>query len=685
MIFGSMFNRWPYTDLQNLNLDWLIGVCKDIVTTWPPKFEEIETEINKKLDKALNEGTLGDILTNNGNGTYEWKPFDTAIANQIVQAVNNWLANHPEATTTVQDGAITPAKLDTELYNYYKEMGKVQVFFPKLSGGGGDYASGCIALVVTPTKTILFDTCGTNHTSEVLEYLDNLYNDSVFNNIDYIVISHYHNDHIDNLEDIITRYPHTNCVVYTPISPSGYYISSSELINNYDYVIRTATNNDCSVVIVDNDTDIVIDNLVTLNLFNSDTDSYAYYSNIHATYNNYSMVALVKIGKTNIMFPGDLSNFGEERILATKQLPRLNLYSMNHHGVNNSEDSGEQYNKDYAPFIDVINPLYTVIPADYFTSKTFCNGGLYQKLIKGFIGCEAFSNYAFVCDNTSCSILEGIELYNQGSWLTPLELFVDNSYTGTDHDGTYQKPFTLIDEAIKFAKDNRTLRYNIRVVGTATKYDPVYIRDIKNKLEISAYDNNNRPEIEGIDIQNCNFISLSSLLITGTGIAGRPTTGNSSSINVFNSNIVLNACRLDGEEMTTESNAMTVQASIVRINGGVLRNYNHGIKPGSPNIKSIVEITNLASSNITNEEFHAYGIEFRIYEGCTFTDVTQVILGSSDRPCPVFIHKNLMTSAFALLCHPVTVSEIEYLNSSHPAVILANSKIYDVLTGQEIT
>ena len=115
MIWGNMFNRWPYTDLENLNLDWLIGVCKEITTNWPPKLEEIENEVNNKLDKALNEGTLGDILTNNGNGTYEWKPINTAISAQIIQAVNNWLANHPEATTTVQDGSITLAKLADSL------------------------------------------------------------------------------------------------------------------------------------------------------------------------------------------------------------------------------------------------------------------------------------------------------------------------------------------------------------------------------------------------------------------------------------------------------------------------------------------------------------------------------------------------------------------------------------------
>lgn len=39
------------------------------------------------------------------------KPTDA----QVEQAVNDWLDDHPEATTTVQDGSITKAKLDSNL------------------------------------------------------------------------------------------------------------------------------------------------------------------------------------------------------------------------------------------------------------------------------------------------------------------------------------------------------------------------------------------------------------------------------------------------------------------------------------------------------------------------------------------------------------------------------------------
>ena len=60
------FQQWPYTDFQNLNLDWILKMIKKMGAEFAPK---------------------------------------------ILESVNEWLNAHPEATTTVQDGSITPAKL----------------------------------------------------------------------------------------------------------------------------------------------------------------------------------------------------------------------------------------------------------------------------------------------------------------------------------------------------------------------------------------------------------------------------------------------------------------------------------------------------------------------------------------------------------------------------------------------
>lgn len=77
----------------------------------------LETAVAAKVNKPATNpnGTSGQVLKTNGDGTTAW--IDRALPTdaQTAVAVSAWLAAHPEATTTVQDGAITYAKLDADL------------------------------------------------------------------------------------------------------------------------------------------------------------------------------------------------------------------------------------------------------------------------------------------------------------------------------------------------------------------------------------------------------------------------------------------------------------------------------------------------------------------------------------------------------------------------------------------
>ena len=58
-------------------------------------------------------GQSGQILRSTGTGT-EWVTPASPTSAQVDTAVQAWLNNHPEATTTVEDGAVTTAKLASE-------------------------------------------------------------------------------------------------------------------------------------------------------------------------------------------------------------------------------------------------------------------------------------------------------------------------------------------------------------------------------------------------------------------------------------------------------------------------------------------------------------------------------------------------------------------------------------------
>ena len=121
--------RFPYTDTHELNLDWILKTIKEVST----KFPELEIAINNKLNKAINTGSAGDILVNNGGGIYEWKNYADEYSDIIIEAVNEWLTDHPEATTTVQNNSLTLQKF-TDILRYLTIRNQSGVISPVYLG-----------------------------------------------------------------------------------------------------------------------------------------------------------------------------------------------------------------------------------------------------------------------------------------------------------------------------------------------------------------------------------------------------------------------------------------------------------------------------------------------------------------------------------------------------------------------
>ena len=89
-----MMELWPFTNFHDLNLDWIIRVIKE----W-----------NKKLDEFFN-----------GNGFHDM--------------VDRVLGEHPEWTTTVQNGSITEPKIESTFLAQIKN----DYVTPQMYGAKGD-------------------------------------------------------------------------------------------------------------------------------------------------------------------------------------------------------------------------------------------------------------------------------------------------------------------------------------------------------------------------------------------------------------------------------------------------------------------------------------------------------------------------------------------------------------------
>ena len=82
-------------------------VQKDIVS--------LKADLGDKIDLPSNGyGVSGKVLRSTGSGT-EWAEVGQPTDEQTNEAVSSWLAQHPEATTIVQDGSFTEPKLSNAL------------------------------------------------------------------------------------------------------------------------------------------------------------------------------------------------------------------------------------------------------------------------------------------------------------------------------------------------------------------------------------------------------------------------------------------------------------------------------------------------------------------------------------------------------------------------------------------
>lgn len=123
----GLFRNFPYTNFHEMNLDMIIRIVNELSEDW-------------------------------NNFTEEWDI-------DIVAAVNNWLNEHPEATTTVQDGSLTEEKFSDVL----KLQAIKDYVTPEMFGAKGDgvtddttainnaIASGKSVIALDQSKTYLVD------------------------------------------------------------------------------------------------------------------------------------------------------------------------------------------------------------------------------------------------------------------------------------------------------------------------------------------------------------------------------------------------------------------------------------------------------------------------------------------------------------------------------------------------
>lgn len=276
------------------------------------------------------------------------------------------------------------------------------------------------AIILEKNKHFAFiDTGSKFYYPMIKDYLD-------LNNIkklDFIFLSHFHNDHYGNIENIMSNYDVDKIYLkhYYGLdgTTSSGFASNDEYIenefNNYNNILSIATNNDVEIIYIDDITNnefIINFHNTLIDVFDYNNRLYELYSNPSSNYykqkmfnENFNSTGLfIKENNYNIFLGGDVTcsttDIPELKELSIKMIHKIyKKYNINHIDIYKSCHHGGG-GTNTSELCNLIRPNYTIITNtdrwlnSYPTFENLKNANPNVKILK-----TDYHKYIFTIDN----------------------------------------------------------------------------------------------------------------------------------------------------------------------------------------------------------------------------------------------------------------------------------------------
>ena len=177
-------------------------------------------------------------------------------------------------------------------------------------------------------EVMLIDAGESSEEEKVYNYITDL----GYNNIDYVVGTHPHTDHIGGLEYIINNISVEN--IYMPKA-----VSTSK---TYESLLNTISNKNLKVKVAKANVNIISSDNLSVNIIAPNSESY---SNL----NNYSAVIKIDYYNNSLLFMGDAEVLSEEEITSDVG---ADVIKVGHHGSDSSSS---------LEFLNKVKPKYAII------------------------------------------------------------------------------------------------------------------------------------------------------------------------------------------------------------------------------------------------------------------------------------------------------------------------------------
>lgn len=154
--------------------------------------------------------------------------------------------------------------------------------------------------------------------------------------IDYLMLTHSHEDHIGGVKEILKRFKILNIVI--PDVNDEYFIElEQQLVNTSINIIRVSKGEQ-----------LLLENM-TIDFFNPIEKDYE-------NTNNTSLVLKISFGELSLLFTGDCEKQVEEKLLEIKEQLNCDILKVAHHGSDTSTE---------LEFYQAVDPLLSVISVGY--------------------------------------------------------------------------------------------------------------------------------------------------------------------------------------------------------------------------------------------------------------------------------------------------------------------------------
>lgn len=455
-----------------------------------------------------------------------------------------------------------------------KDESEVAYIFPKnfINTGSGD-----ISLIKAYGKNIVIDTHRASSKTQVYQFLD----DNNVSHIDYLIITHYHDDHMGNVANLISDgYVDKNTNVYLP-AYCNLITNNPTYLALYNEVINALNNAEISYTIPSENSYLTLGLSFKLTFYNCDEEMFD--ESGWTAYNNMSTMCLVEHKHVKSLYVGDCDLPSMQRAVNNGFInSKIDLYKIEHHGVN--FESPQQALKicipDYAVQLSSINDSKI---NNFAVTRTLSN----LKHMKTKIFSQHKNNenqIAFISSNNEMKNISGVESLSISNRTDYFVYYVDASTTNDVQNGSQDYPFVELSQAIGEALDRNFGTTEIYLADG--NYNYRHSADTKNRAnyancDISIYGNSEHPE--NVVLHNGIKSRNSKLQISGVTIY----SDNYDCIEASQSTINITKCVLTAQSPSSNNCITSSDNCKLTISNSTLENSENGISAHNDIILSI--------------------------------------------------------------------------------------------------